>query len=190
MARPRKVTDEQLLAASARAIGLYGPDFTLAHVATEAGVAVGTVAGRFGSKRELLRELMVVGTAEVERRMTEAAAACDDPVDAVIAAATSVTGGLVDPRTAVHHLAQLGYDLVDPVLRDGYAAQRATVCRVFARLFRRAALPGAPSPNAAARIVAALVNGALLDWSLAPRGTFARSLRADLDAVVDAWRAP
>lgn len=189
MARPRKITDEQLLAAAARAIGAHGPDFTLAHVATDAGVAVGTVAGRFGSKRELLRELMAAGTSEVERRMNEAAAACADPVEAILAAVASMTEGLDDPRTAVHHLAQLGDDLADPVLRAGYATQRATVLRVLARLFEAAALPGAPPPTSAARIVAALVNGALLDWSLAPRGTFARSMRADLVSVVAAWRA-
>src|SRR3954463_12933808 len=54
MARPREITDERLLDAAAGRISRLGPGFTLADVAAEARVAVGTVAQRFGSKHGLL----------------------------------------------------------------------------------------------------------------------------------------
>lgn len=57
MARPRSITDERLLAAAETVIGRCGPGFTLAQVAAEAGVAVGTAGQRFGSKAGLLQAL-------------------------------------------------------------------------------------------------------------------------------------
>ena len=54
MARPRKHTDEAIIAAAGRVIGRSGPGFTLAEVAAEAGVAAGTLVHRFGSKHGLL----------------------------------------------------------------------------------------------------------------------------------------
>lgn len=187
MARPRKVSDDELLAAAGRAIGRHGPGFTLAQVGAEAGVAVGTVAGRFGSKQNLLLAMMSAGSAGVSPRM-RAAASDLDPVAAITAAALVVTEGLDDPATVSHHLGQLGVDLADPALRSRFAVLRAGVHEVLTDLFAAAALPGAPPPPQAARIIAALTHGALMDWALNPTGPLADTLRSDVDAVLLAWR--
>lgn len=177
------------MAACGRAIGHYGPGFTLAQVAAEAGVAVGTVSGRFGSKHALLLAMLTAGTADLERRMLAAAARHDDPDAAILAAVLVTAEGLTDPATAPQHLAQLGADLADPLLRNGFADLRAVVHRVLRRLLAAAALPGAPTPARAARIVAALAHGTLQDWALRPSGSLTHRLRADVDAVLSAWRA-
>ncbi|WP_312877477.1 helix-turn-helix domain-containing protein [Lentzea indica] len=65
MARPRTITDERILAAVAAVIDRRGPEFTVADVAAEAGVSVGAVAKRFGSKSGLLQALTRAGTEEV-----------------------------------------------------------------------------------------------------------------------------
>lgn len=187
MARPRKVSDKELLAATGRAIGQYGPGFTLAQVAGEAGVAVGTVAGRFGSKRHLLLAMMAAGQAGAASRM-RAAAREHDPVAAITAAAIVAAEGLDDPATASNHLGQLGVDLADPALRSGFAAQRASVHEVLTDLFAAADLPDAPPPAQAARIIAAMTHGALLDWALNPRGAIGDTLKADVEAVLATWR--
>lgn len=186
--RPRKISDEDLVAACGRAIGQYGAGFTLAQVAAEAGVAVGTVSGRFGSKHGLLMAMMTASAAGVERRMRAAAGAHDDPVDAVIAAVLVTAEGVEDPGTAPNHLAQLGIDLADPELRAGLRLLRERIQRVLAKLLAAAALPGAPGPTRAARIVASMAHGAQLDWALHPRGRLADRLRADLGAVLGSWR--
>ncbi len=186
MARPRKVSDDELMAACGRAIGLHGPGFTLAQVAAEAGVAVGTVAGRFGSKQNLLLA-MTAGAAGVAPLM-RAAAADREPAEAITAAVLVTTRGVDDPGTTTNHLGQLGVDLADPALRGGFAALRASVHEVLAELFAAADLPGAPPPAQAARIVAAMAHGALVDWALHPEGAVADLLRADLAAVLSAWR--
>ncbi|MET8542281.1 helix-turn-helix domain-containing protein, partial [Kitasatospora sp. NPDC004799] len=55
MPRPRTTSDAEILAATARAIGIHGPGrLTLAHVGAEAGVSPATLSQRFGSKRGLL----------------------------------------------------------------------------------------------------------------------------------------
>lgn len=187
MARPRKISDDELLAACERAIGRYGPGFTLAHVAAEAGVAVGTVAGRFGSKQNLLLAMMNVGVAEVTTRM-RAASAGVDRIAAITAAVLVTTEGVDDPATAPNHLAQLGVDLADAELRVGLAAMRAGVHEVLTELFAAAALPAAPPPAQAARIVAALAHGALMDWALNPTDTVADVLTTGIEAVLAGWR--
>jgi AcrR family transcriptional regulator len=187
VARPRKISDDELMAACGRAIGLHGPGFTIAQVAAEAGVAVGTVAGRFGSKRNLLLAMMAAGAASVAPRM-RAAAGDRDPVTAIVAAVLVTTEGVDDPATTSNHLGQLGVDLADPALRSGFAVLRSGVYEVLTELFAAADLPGAPPPAQAARIIAALANGVLMDWALNPRDAIADVLAADLEAVLATWR--
>jgi AcrR family transcriptional regulator len=56
--RPRKVSDEEALAAAHRVMQRLGPsEITLAAIADEAGVTAGPLVQRFGSKRALLLAL-------------------------------------------------------------------------------------------------------------------------------------
>lgn len=190
MGRPRKISDEALLAACARAIGEHGPGFTLAQVAESAGVAVGTVSGRFGSKQGLLLAMMESANTGAADRMRAAAAAHSDPIAAVTAAVLVTAEGVDDRATTTNHLAQLGVDLADPPLREGVALLREVIHRVLTHLFAAADLPGAPAPAHAARIIAAMTHGAILDWALSPTGTLADRLVEDIEAVAGAWRLP
>lgn len=188
MGRPRKISDDELMAACGRAIGAHGPGFTLAHVAAEAGVAVGTVSGRFGSKHGLMLAMMTAAAEGVADRMRAVAARHADPVAAVVAAAVVTAEGVDDPATSTNHLAQLGVDMSDPALRAGLAVMRARVREVLRSLLAAAGLPGAPPPARAARIVAGLAHGSQMDWALAPNGKLKDRLRADLRAVLEGWR--
>ncbi|SFB62294.1 transcriptional regulator, TetR family [Amycolatopsis marina] len=190
MGRPRKISDDELMAACGRAIGRYGPGFTLAQVAAEAGVAVGTVSGRFGSKHGLLVAMMTAGGAGAAQRMRSAADRHRDPAEAILAAVLVAAEGVDDPATTTNHLAQLGVDMSDPDLRDGLVAMRAEVRAVLRSLLAAAALPSAPPPARAARIIAALAHGTQLDWALSPTGKLRDRLRGDVRAVLDAWSGP
>ena len=190
MGRPQKISDAELLAACERAIGRWGPSFTLAQVAAEAGVATSTVATRFGSKHALLSAMLEFDADALINRMRDAADRQDDPVAAIQAAALVTATGVDDPDTTANHLGQLAKDLSDERLRIGLAALRATYRKELARLLSVADLPGAPVPDVAARVLAALVHGAQVDWALAPDGHLMAQLRADTAAVLDAWRRP
>ncbi|WP_146147462.1 TetR/AcrR family transcriptional regulator [Prauserella shujinwangii] len=187
MARPRKVSDAELLAACASAIGLHGPGFTLAHVAAAADVSVGTVVGRFGSKHQLLVTLMETETATLGQRMRAAGEKAANPVDAVKAAVLATSDGIDDPATTANHLAQLGADLADPDLRRRLAAHRQVIRTVLTELVATAGLPSAPPPRQAGAMLAALVHGAQVDWALQPKGSLHKRIRRDVDILLDGW---
>ncbi|WP_181773911.1 TetR/AcrR family transcriptional regulator [Amycolatopsis pittospori] len=189
MARPRTITDERLLQAAESVIGMVGPGFTLAQVAKEAGVAVGTIAQRFGSKNGLLQALSRMNTEYVVGRMRECGEAAD-PVEGLRAAVVVVYEGLGTAETAANHLGQLGADIGDPELRALLGVHFTAVEGELRRLVRLAArdLPGAPGVVRAARVLLGVANGASLDWSIRPKGRYVDRVGQDVDAVLTAWK--
>jgi AcrR family transcriptional regulator len=190
VARPRSITDERLLSAAENVIGRVGPGFTLAQVAAEAGVAVGTAAQRFGSKAGLLQALSRRAATRAVEQMRECAEKEDDPVEGLRSAAVTVYAVLGDAEEAANHLGQLGVDIGDPVLRsllgEHYTAVEAELCRLVRAAVSE--LPHAPSVPRAARALLAVINGVSIDWSIRPRGRLADRLAEDVDAVLTAWR--
>ncbi|GAB3913177.1 TetR/AcrR family transcriptional regulator [Kibdelosporangium lantanae] len=178
VARPKTITDERLLTALAQAISEVGPGFTVADVAARAGVSVGTVAQRFGSKQGLLKALSLDAVTRVADTVRAAAPG------GVRAALVAVFRDLDDPATAANNLAQLAGDLADPELGVLLGRFFDTVEAEIALLLRN--VPGAP-PNAA-RVLVALANGTAIDWSLHPTGSLVDRLAADIDAVLEGWR--
>jgi AcrR family transcriptional regulator len=187
MARPRKISDDELLAAAAAALGRFGPRFTLAQMAEIAGVATATAAARVGSKHELLRWMTTTATRNLTAAVAAAADRAADPVAAVRAGAAVGIEGVEDPATTANHLAQFGADLADPELRAELARMWEVHRQELERLIIAADLPGAPPPPVAARILAALAHGTQVQWAVAPEGGLRERLLADVDAVLTAW---
>ncbi|WHT19425.1 TetR/AcrR family transcriptional regulator [Crossiella sp. CA-258035] len=190
MARPRTITDRRLLDALGVVLGRSGPAFTIAEVAQQAGVATGTVMQRFGSKHGLLLALSRDHRAGQAAAIRAAAAAADSPREAVLAGALVGYEFLDNAEQAANNLAQLGVDLADPELREELALGYAAVNAELAELLAAAALPGAPAPEIAARILGALVSGAAMHWSVRPHGRLVDRVRADLAAVLAGWSRP
>jgi len=180
MARPRKHTDEAIIAAAGRVIGRSGPGFTLAEVAAEAGVAAGTLVHRFGSKHGLLVAMTRSAVAGVR-------AAEDGHVDVVDLIVDSYAD-LDDPAAAANNLAQLAVDLTDPDLRALMAEFYAALEHRLETTLANQHLSGAPDPAVAARILAAIADGTAIHWSARPVGSLRDRLRTDVGAVVDGWR--
>ncbi|MEU5690672.1 TetR/AcrR family transcriptional regulator [Actinosynnema sp. NPDC020468] len=188
MARPKTITDERLLAAAAHVIGVRGPGFTVAEVAARAGVAVGTVAGRFGSKSGLLQALTRQESAALVERMRAAAVGLA-PLEGLRAGLVAwFMPGMTDPTTTGNHLAQLGADLIDPELRALLAELYEATFGAVLELVRAVPLPRGPAPERAARVLTGLVYGVSMDWSIRPRGELVARLAEDVDAVLDAWK--
>jgi AcrR family transcriptional regulator len=194
VARPRKFTDDQLLAAAGVAISRLGPTFTLADVAAEARVSAGTLVQRFGSKHGMLVAMMSSVIESLRRDLVARVDNVEDPVDAIRQALVEWYGPLDDPTTAANNLAQLGVDLGDPELRElmgvFYAVMEGRLRPLIRRALAAGELPGAPSAPVAARILAATADGTALHWSARPSGSLRRRLRTDLDAVLAGWRRP
>jgi AcrR family transcriptional regulator len=188
VARPRTITDERLLTAAAEVIGRFGPGFTLAQVAARAGVAVGTVAQRFGSKLGLLRVLSRLNTEAVVADMREHARSGRTPLAGLRSALVCVYSRLGDAQEAANHLGQLGVDIGDPELRALLGAHYTAVETELRTLVRNVGLPFAPSPDRAARALLSVINGVSIDWSIRPEGSLVARLEEDIDAVLAGWR--
>ena len=170
-------------------IGRCGPGFTLAQVAAEAGVAVGTVAQRFGSKSGLLEAMSRRATRRAVEQMRACAERADDPVDGLRAAAVAVYAVLGDAEEAANHLGQLGVDIGDPVLRSLLGEHFTAVEEERGGWCVRRRLRAARAERAAGRrALLGLVNGVSMDWSIRPHGRLADRLAEDVDAVLAAWR--
>jgi AcrR family transcriptional regulator len=187
MARPREITDERLLDAAAVSISRLGPGFTLADVAAEARVAVGTVAQRFGSKHGLL-VAMTKGAIDGMRDGIRASVEGIDAVQAPVHALVRAYAPLDDSVTAANNLAQLAGDLADEELRGLMAEFYAVMEAEVTPLVEQAGLPGAPPAPVAARILTAIADGTALHWSARPQGGLCERLRGDLTAVIAGWR--
>ncbi|MCW2887180.1 MAG: hypothetical protein QOE54_1596 [Streptosporangiaceae bacterium] len=192
MARPRKVSDEQLLAAAGDVIARLGPAFTLADIAAQAGVVAGTLVQRFGSKHGLLAALSRITIEALPRTIRAAVHGVDDPVEALRHGVIEPYAPLDDPASAANNLAQLAVDFADGELRgllaELYAAIEAEVAVLVGRAVEAGALPGAPPVPHAARILAALADGSAIRWSVLPRGGLRARVGADVDGVLASWR--
>jgi AcrR family transcriptional regulator len=181
-----------MLTAAGVVISRLGPAFTLADVARQARVAVGTVAQRFGSKHGLLVAMTRTAVESLHRDMRLAVTDTGDPVAAVIEALVKPYVALDDPGTAANNLAQLAFDLADGELRalmaESYAVMEAGLVPLLSRAVAAGHLPGAPPAPVAARILSAIVGGTALHWSARPIGGLCDRMRSDLDAVLAGWR--
>lgn len=189
MARPRKVSDEDVYAAALRVMSRVGPgQLTLGDIAREAGVTAGALVQRFGSKRELLVTLAgSMGTGMTEF-FSQLRAQHDAPLDVVRAYATCMAEMAKTPGALLRNFAYLQVDLADPELRKQLVAQSRSVHKELAALLREAIRRGELDPEsdvpALVRNLEALVSGALLTWAFHQKGTAARWIGAHVDALL------
>lgn len=187
--RPRKVSDEQVFAATARAMSRLGPgELTLARIAAEAGVTAGALGQRFGSKRALLLALAETAAEGAGAFLETLAARHASPLDAVRAYAECLAHLAESPAALARNLAYLQIDLEDADFRAHLAAQARATRRGLEALLAAALSARELRPStdvrALARTVEVALNGSLLTWAFYREGTARRWLRADVDAVL------
>ncbi len=180
MARPRRITDEAVLAGALKVMFRTGPaELTLSAVAAEVGIAPPTLVQRFGDKRGLI---------------LRALAQDNDEFAAVIAEAPRTRGraGVIDL------LLLLTPDIQDPAvlaagllwLREDFRdAELNALARERWRMLRAAVaerLPPLPiSPEMAARLIEAQWQGAFNQWGFFREGRLPDFVAASLQAWFD-----
>jgi AcrR family transcriptional regulator len=187
--RPRKVTDEQLFAATLAVMNRVGPnELTLAAIAREAGVTPAVLVQRFGSKRDLLLALSRTFADGSGEMLTAVAKQHTSPLAALRAYADCVASMAATPAAFVRHLAYLQTDLTDPEFRRHLAehakATRAGLRRLLARAVRAGELTAEAPTARLARTIEAVLSGSMLTWVIYQEGGATRWVRADLDAVL------
>ena len=187
--RPRKVSDDEVLAAAYRAMSRLGPgELTLAEIAGEAGVTAGALTQRFGSKRALLLALSAGAAASSGDFLRALGAKHRSPLAAIRDYAQCMSNLAESPAALSRNLAYLQIDLTDAEFRAHLAVQ-ARATRAGLRDLLDAAVEArelAPRTDVGtlARTVETVLSGSLLTWALYREGTAARWMRDDIDAVL------
>jgi len=191
--RPRKVSDDDVFAATHRAMNRLGPgELTLAAIAAEAGVTAGALVQRFGSKRDLLLGLTERAAESPEGFLDALRAKHRSPLATLRAYARCMAGMATSPAALARSLAYLQIDLADEDFRTKLAAQSRATRAGLRRLFREAVAAGelvARADSAAlARAVETALSGSLLTWAIHQEGDAARWIAADLEHVLGPWK--
>src|SRR5262249_27482230 len=116
--RPRKVSDEELFAATHAMMARVGPgELTLAAIAREAGVTAAVLVQRFGSKRRLLLALARRAAGASGALVADLRRHHPSPLAALRAYAACMAQLAASPAALARSLAYLEIDLTDADFR-------------------------------------------------------------------------
>lgn len=193
MGRNRTTSDEEILTAAARVVTRLGPGrLTLAEVAGEVGLAPATLVQRFGSKRGLLLALATRGAAGVAEPFDRARRAGPaSPLQALMAALTSMAAFVSTPEALANHLAMFQIDLQDPDFHRLALAHARGMQDQIRALLDEAVAAGELEPADTARLARAVqvtYNGSLTTWAVHREGRVQDWLADDLRFLLSAAR--
>jgi len=189
VARPRKASDDEIYEAAFRVMQRVGPaEWTLEDVAGEVDLTPSALVQRFGSKRQLLVELVRLFADGVPGMYEELRARQEAPLGAVRAWAHGIACMGETPEGLSHHLDYLRLDLTDPDMHPHFLRQaeagRAFLRRTLAEAVDAGELPPETDVDALARLVETTVTGSLFTWATYREGTAGEWVRRDLDLVL------
>lgn len=193
MARPRKVSDEQVFAATQRVMARVGPsELTLGLIGEEAGVTAGALVQRFGSKRNLMVRMAGLLAGGIGELFAELRSAHRSPLAVIRAYASCMASMASTPEALARNLAYLQVDLTDPDLRahllDTARETRGELLALVAAAKKRGELAAGTPAAPLVRNIEALVSGALLTWAFYREGDAAPWLRSHVDALLEPHR--
>ena len=187
--RPRKVADDAVFAAAARAMTRLAPgELTLAAIAAEAGVTAAALSQRYGSKRQLLVALAEHAAATAGGAVRAFGSRHRSPLTAVRAYAASAATLGASPAALARHLAYLESDLSDPALRAALVVQaratRGAVADLLAEAVAQGELLAGTDVPRLARTLHLVLTGAVLSVAIEAEGSGPAWFRAQADAVL------
>jgi AcrR family transcriptional regulator len=194
MARPRKVSDEQVYEAAMRVMSRVGPsELTLAAIAAEAGVTAGALVQRFGSKRDLMLRMSRLLSSDTREFFRRLRAEHDSPLEVIRGYAACMADMAVTPEALTRNFAYLQADLEDPDLREQLLATARETRRELLSLVRtakgRGELRSDTPPAELVSNIEAIVSGALLTWAFHRKGKAADWLRRHVDGLLRPYLA-
>jgi AcrR family transcriptional regulator len=195
MARPQKVSDDEVFAAAQRAMERLGPsELTLADIAGEAGVTAGALVHRFGSKRDLMLTLANRWGGSAKEMMDALRAEHESPLAVVRAYAECMAMLAKSPDALARNLAYLQIDLTDPDFRKPMLTNARATRKELESLIREAVdareLRKGTDARSLALSVETVVSGALLVWAVHRDGSPAAWMRARVDAILEPYLGP
>lgn len=195
MARPRKVTDEEVFAAAGRLMAVLSPaQLKLSDIAAEAGVTAGALVQRFGSKRNLLLTLVGLWSESIGEMFRALSAGHPSALDALRTYAEGMAQMGEGPGGFAHHLGWLQLDLGDPAFhehaRRGAQATRRELTALLGEAIADGELDPRTDPVALARAVEVTISGSLLTWAFHQEGSARSFMRDALAATLEPYLTP
>jgi AcrR family transcriptional regulator len=190
--RPRTVSDDEILAATARAMSRVPPTrFTLAEVAQEVGLAPATLVQRFGSKRGLLLALSAQSAGSMDACFEMVRQAHPSPLEALLTAATEMARFSPTPEELANSIAYLHIDLSDAefhkhILESSRAMQRGYRALLDDAIEARELMQC--DTERLARAVEAVAAGSLIGWAIHRKGKAEAWVRKDLETLLAPYR--
>lgn len=165
MARPKTLSDHDVLAAALNLMRERGPEAaTFAAVAVACGLSSATLVQRFGSKARLVQRAILLAWDRLDEKTARLAAEVPKTPDGAIELLVGLSSDYGNIESYADGLLMLREDLRDPVLRARGAAWGRTLRAALDDCFR--ATPA--TPPAIGQLLAACWQGALLWWSFDP----------------------
>lgn len=190
--RPRTVSDDEILAATARAMSRVPPTrFTLAEVAQEVGLAPATLVQRFGSKRGLLLALSAQSAASMDTSFAVVRQAHASPLEALFTAATEMARFSPTPEELANSIAYLHIDLSDAEFHKHILDSSRGMQRGYRRLLDDAVEARELADcdtDRLARAVEAVAAGSLIGWAIHRKGKAETWVRRDLETLLAPYR--
>jgi AcrR family transcriptional regulator len=190
--RPRETSDEEIVAAAARAMQRYPPgQLTLAHVAKEAGVVPATLIQRFGTKRGLLLAVSRSAPRSVPPQFATARAKYKSALKTLVELYVTCSAFASTPESLANGLAYLQNDLSDPEFRAVTLAQFKVLQAETRKLLDEAVAGGELvecDTGGLARLIQQVNGGSMLNWAVFREGSLAAWLRRDLEALLGPYR--
>lgn len=176
MPRPKTLSDGDVVRAVARVLLRVGPArFTLADVASEAGLSPATLVQRFGSKRGVMLAFARASAAEAAAPFERARGAISSPLGALRRALADTAAELRSRQEVANSLAVLLDDITDDEMRAAAALHAEATEAAIRALLDEAVAAGELHAGDTAELalsVQAAWNGAILQWAIRGTGTF------------------
>ena len=192
MARPRTVSDDQIIFAAIRAMSRLGPmKLTLADVADEANLSPAALVKRFGSKRGLLLAVSNAASGGMDEGFAQLRKAHASPLDALLEATTYLAKHTKSAEELANHLAFLQIDVTDPEFRKPMVEMSRATLAGYETLLDDAIAKReliACDTKALARALNAIVGGSLIAWAVFRKGSAVKWVRADVETVLAPYR--
>ena len=187
--RPRKVSDDEVLAAAYTVMQQRGPgELTLAQIADQAGVTAGALVQRFGSKRDLLLKLSERFSGGTGEMFAQLRSAHRSPLAALRAYSDGMAGMAETPASLLRNLQYLQIDLTDPEFRKHLAKSAKATRQELQKLIREAIeakeLVASTNARQLARTIEAVIGGSMLSWAFYQEGSSSKWMRDDLNAIL------
>lgn len=187
--RPRKATDDEVFAAAYRAMNRLGPgELTLAEIAKETGLTAGALVQRFGSKRGLLLRLAERFADSAGQLIGGLRAQHPSPLSAIRAYGECMSQLASSPAAFERSLAYLQIDLTDSEFRRHLVTQakatRAGLQTLIEAAVEEGELKRGTDAPALARVVEAMVSGAMMTWAFYRKGSARQWISQHVDAVL------